>query len=148
MTTEKMEAAATPPRGVKAGSGQYVFELANLDRIEAGPAYSTVTGSLVECERSMIGLMRMPRGTGARPHSHPNEQWVYVLEGTLHVEVDGVQAVAKPGSLVYFPPNSVHSSMAGADCDVVFLTGKDLTHGIWGTPVDQSSLEAGSQDKG
>jgi quercetin dioxygenase-like cupin family protein len=129
---------AAPPRGVKAGAGKYVFELARVNRVEAGPDYSTATGSLVEGERFMMGLMRMPKGTGARPHSHPNEQWVYVIEGTLLIEVDGHKAEAKPGSLVYFPPNSVHSSMATADRDVVFLTGKDLSHGLWGKPVDGS----------
>jgi len=137
----KMATAAppAPPRGVKAGAGKYVFELARVNRVEAGPDYSTAAGSLVEGERFMMGLMRMPKGTGARAHSHPNEQWVYVIEGTLLVEVDGHKAEAKPGSLVYFPPNSVHSSMATPDRDAVFLTGKDLSHGIWGTAVDQST---------
>jgi quercetin dioxygenase-like cupin family protein len=131
--------AAAPPRGIKAGQGRYVFELARVNHVEAGPDYSTAAGSLVECERSMIGLMRMPSGTGARPHSHPNEQWVYILEGTLEVEIDGTKATAGPGTLVYFPPNSVHGSMAVSDSDVVFLTGKDLSHGLWGTAVDQST---------
>jgi quercetin dioxygenase-like cupin family protein len=128
-----------PPRGEKAGAGKYVFELARINQVDAGPDYSTATGSIVEGERFMMGLMRMPKGTGARPHSHPNEQWVYMIEGTLLVEVDGVKAEAKPGSLVYFPPNSVHSSMATTDRDAVFITAKDLSHGLWGTAVDQST---------
>jgi quercetin dioxygenase-like cupin family protein len=138
----KVAAAAperSPPRGETAGAGKYVFELARVNHVDAGPDYSTATGSLVEGERFMMGLMRMPKGTGARAHSHPNEQWVYVIEGTLLIEVDGVKGEAKPGSLVYFPPNSVHSSMAAPDRDVVFLTGKDRSHGLWGTAVDQST---------
>ncbi len=136
------EAPKAPPRGVKAGAGKYVFELAKVNRVEAGPDYSTTTGSLVEGERFMMGLMRMPKGTGARAHSHPNEQWVYVLEGALLIEVDGQKSEAKPGSLVYFPPNSVHSSMATPDRDAVFITAKDLSHGLWGTPVDASTKGA------
>jgi quercetin dioxygenase-like cupin family protein len=130
---------AQPPKGVPAGNGNYVFELARVNHIEAGPDYSTAAGSLVEGERSIMGLMRMPRGTGARPHSHPNEQWVYVIEGTLLVEVDGTKAEAGAGSLIYFPPNSVHSTVATADRDVVFLTSKDRSHGVWGTPTDTST---------
>jgi quercetin dioxygenase-like cupin family protein len=136
------DAPPAPPRGVKAGAGKYVFELAKVNRVEAGPDYSTTTGSLVEGERFMMGLMRIPKGTGARAHSHPNEQWVYVLEGTLLIEVDGQKSQAKPGSLVYFPPNSVHSSMATEERDAVFITAKDLSHGVWGTPVDQSTKGA------
>ncbi len=71
---------------IKAGDGRYTFDLARLSAIDAGPGYSTAHGPVVEGERIQIGLMRMPRGTGGRPHSHPNEQWIYVLEGTLETE--------------------------------------------------------------
>jgi quercetin dioxygenase-like cupin family protein len=128
-----------PPEGIKAGNGEYVFELARLNRVDGGPDYSTATGSIVEGERFMMGLMRMPKGTGASPHSHPNEQWVYVIDGHLAFEVDGVKGEARPGSLLYFPPNSVHSTLASADRDVVFLTGKDRSHGLWGIPVAKGS---------
>ncbi len=85
-----------------------------------------------------MGLMRMPRGTGGRPHSHPNEQWVYVIQGTLECEVDGVKSRVPPGTLMYIPANVVHSALATPDEDVTFLTAKDMTHGIVGTPVDRS----------
>ena len=76
------QAGATRTEGaIKAGDGRYTFDLAKLATIDAGPGYSTAHGPVVEGERIQIGLIRMPRGTGARPHSHPNEQWVYVMEG-------------------------------------------------------------------
>lgn len=131
-----------PPQGVAAGKGAYLFELARVNRVAGGPDYSTAKGSLVEGERFMMGLMRMPKGTGADPHSHPNEQWVYILEGRLAFEVDGVKGVARPGSLLYFPPNSVHSSRASDDEDVVFLTGKDRSYGLWGVPVGRKRGKA------
>jgi quercetin dioxygenase-like cupin family protein len=82
--------------------------------------------------------MRMPRGTGGRPHSHPNEQWIYVVEGTLECEVDGVRSRATAGSVIYVPANVVHSALATPDQDVIFFTAKDMTHGIVGRPVDAS----------
>lgn len=146
MTSRKRASAGKPqppqPRGIKAGGGRHIFELAGLDRIEAGPGYSTATGSLVEGERMMIGLMRMPRGTGALPHSHPNEQWAYVLEGTLKVNIDGKKWDATAGSLVFIPANAVHALVASADGDAVFLTAKDTSHGIAGTAVGDSSAGA------
>jgi len=125
--------------GVSAGNGNYVFNLAKLDEIEAGPAYSLTKGSLVVGERSMWGLMRLPRGTGSRPHSHANEQWVYVIKGHLSVNIAGTKGELGPGYLVYFPPDVVHSAMAGEDEDVIFLTSKDRAQGVWGKPVDESS---------
>jgi len=123
---------------IKAGDGRYTFDLAKLATIDAGPGYSTAHGPVVEGERIQIGLIRMPRGTGARPHSHPNEQWVYVMEGTLESEVEGVKSLVPAGSLIYIPANAVHSALATPEADVVFLTAKDTSHGIVGTAVDAS----------
>jgi quercetin dioxygenase-like cupin family protein len=76
--------------------------------------------------------MRMPAGTGAEPHSHPNEQWIYILEGVFHANVGGVAIEAKPGTVVYIPADVVHSGKAGADRDVVFFTVKDAAHSLHG----------------
>jgi quercetin dioxygenase-like cupin family protein len=130
------------PEGIPAGNGSYVFNLAQLDQIDAGPAYSLTKGSLVVGERSMWGLMRLPRGTGSRPHSHANEQWVYIIQGRLKIEVAGTTAELGPGYLAYFPPDVVHSAMAGDDEDVIFLTSKDRAQGVWGKPVDNSQYGA------
>jgi quercetin dioxygenase-like cupin family protein len=121
---------------IKAGDGRYLFDFARLNTIDAGPGYSTAHGPVVEGERIQFGLMRMPKGTGSRPHNHPNEQWIYVLEGTLEAEVAGVKSRVPPGSLVYIPANAVHWAKATSDADVVFLTAKDMSHGIAGTAVD------------
>src|SRR5438093_835205 len=94
--------------------------------------------SRVSGHRSRSGRPRVPRGTGGRPHSHPNEQWIYVLRGTLESEVDGVKSRVPAGSLIYIPSNVVHSALATPDEDVVFLTAKDMSHGIAGIPVEKS----------
>ena len=133
-----MEPKTKTEGAIKAGRGRYTFDLARLSTIDAGPGYSTAHGPVVEGERIQIGLMRMPRGTGGRPHSHPNEQWIYVLQGTLESEVDGVKSRVAAGSLIYIPADTVHSALATPDEDVIFLTAKDMSHGIVGTPVDTS----------
>ncbi|OLC17924.1 MAG: cupin [Candidatus Rokubacteria bacterium 13_1_40CM_69_27] len=123
---------------IRAGHGRYAFDLAKLHTIDAGPGYSTAHGPVIEGERIQIGLMRMPKGTGSRPHSHPNEQWIYVMQGTLEAEVEGVKSRVASGSLIYIPANAVHAAQATPDGDVIFLTAKDMSHGIVGTPVDAS----------
>ena len=123
---------------IKAGDGQYTFDLATLATIDAGPGYSTAHGPVVEGERIQVGLIRMPRGTGARPHTHPNEQWIYVLEGALDSEVEGVKTRVGPGSLVYIPAHAVHCAVATGEGDALFFTCKDTSHGIVGSAVDAS----------
>ena len=128
--------ATEPPVGIRAGNGRYFFDMANINDVPGGTAYSTNHGSLVEGERAMCGAMRIPRGTGARAHSHPNEQWTYVLEGELLVDIGGVKTRVTPGTLVYMPPNVVHCATASPEADVVFLTFKDTSYGLWGIPAD------------
>jgi quercetin dioxygenase-like cupin family protein len=125
-------AEARTPGATRAGPGDYVFDLGTVKSIMGGPAYSTAHGPCVEGDRMIVGLMRMPAGSGAEPHSHPNEQWIYVLEGTFRGTIAGKPVEGKPGSLLYIPANTIHSGGATADRDVVFFTVKDASHGLHG----------------
>ncbi len=137
--TSNQPAAGPAAAGIKAGKGKYYFDLATVNRVLAGGSYSTAAGSLVEGERIQCGLMRMPKGTGARPHTHPNEQWIYVVQGVLDCEIESVKSLAPAGTLVYVPANAVHTVVAVPDQgDVIFFTCKDMTYGIVGNAVDTS----------
>jgi quercetin dioxygenase-like cupin family protein len=128
---------AKTPGAIRAGGGKYLFELAKLNRFEVGADYSTTSASCIEGDRTMLALARMAAGTGADAHSHPNEQWIFVLEGTLVGDVAGTPFEAKPGGLVYIPPNAVHCARATPDSDVVFLTAKDNSHTLHGIKADR-----------
>lgn len=126
---------ARTPGAHRAGPGEYLFDLAAVNRIKGGPDYSSVEGGCVEGDRMIVALMRMPAGTGAEPHSHPNEQWIYILEGTFRARIGDTEVEARPGSVVYIPANIVHSGQATPDADVVFFTVKDASHGLQGVKV-------------
>ena len=125
-------AVARTPGATRAGPGEYLFDLAKVNHILGGPDYSTANGACVEGDRMIVGLMRMPAGTGAEAHSHPNEQWIYILEGTFQAIVDGKEVTARAGSVLYIPSNAVHSGTATPDADVVFFTVKDASHSLHG----------------
>lgn len=124
--------SARTPGAKRAAAGEYLFELAKVNHILGGPDYSTANGACVEGDRMIVGLMRMPAGTGAEPHSHPNEQWIYILEGTFNATIGGKVIEAKPGSLVYIPSNVIHAGKASPDGDVLFFTVKDASHSLHG----------------
>lgn len=124
--------------------GQYVFDLYKIKRIAAGGQagskqhYANTRAAVVEGKNFQVGLAFEKRGCGARPHTHPNEQFNFVLKGTLKVDVGRKKGMLVPaGSVAYFPANVVHRSIATPDKDVVFFVVKDLSHGISGTPVDR-----------
>src|SRR5574342_516338 len=117
--------AGTPknPGATKAGEGRFVFDLGKLKSIKVGQGYSPAEGPVVEGERMQVGLITIKRGTASLPHSHPNEQWTYVLKGRARVSVGGQpQTLASPGTLIYAPPNVVHSVEVLPEEDLVFFT--------------------------
>ena len=128
---------ARTPGAIRGGAGNYFFELTKIDPIMGGPEYSSVFGACIEGDRIMVALMRMPAGTGSEPHSHPNEQWVYVLEGAMESMVDGKQQLVKAGTAVYIPANTIHWAKALPDADVVFFTAKDTSYGLHGIKADK-----------
>lgn len=133
---------------IKAGDGRYYFDLEELyeaQAIDAGPGYSTANGPVIEGERAQVGLIHKPEGTGSRLHTHPNEQFYYVVQGTLQVKVEDNEPFdVNTGEAAYVPPDTEHWSIAapGTDEDVFFFVVKDLRHKIYGTAVDDSTDEA------
>ena len=47
-------------------------------------------------------------GMEVNPHSHPCEQLVYVVQGTMRFVVDGEELRASAGSLIRIPPDVEH----------------------------------------
>ncbi len=131
-------AAKTKTEGAyKAGKGSYYFDVAALTGIEAGPGYAPTFGPVVEGELTQVGVMTIPAGQKSAPHTHPNEQWIYLMAGRLEAVVDGERREVGPGELIYIPAGTVHSVDVLPGEDAKFFTCKDLRHGIAGTPVDE-----------
>jgi quercetin dioxygenase-like cupin family protein len=149
MSTTRTSPRKTRTEGaVKGGDGEYIFPLMQMAGIEAGTGYSTAHGPVVEGERMQCALVTKERGTGSRPHHHPNEQWNYIVKGTLRVKVgDAPEQLCGPGTLLYFPANIVHYTIATPEEDVIFFAVKDLSHGIIGIPADGKAL-GGHYDPG
>ena len=127
--------ATRTPGAKRAAPGEFLFDLGSVAKIMGGPDYSTANGPCVEGDRMIVGLMRMAAGTGAEAHSHPNEQWIYILEGIFRATSDGKQIDAKPGSVVYIPANTIHAGKATPEADVLFFTVKDASHSLHGIKV-------------
>ena len=135
---KKVTATTTKTEGaIKGGNGKYHFPLAKLKKVDAGTGYSTSHGGVVEGDRMLVGYIHKTRGTGSRMHSHKNEQFNYVVRGTLIGSVNGKRVRAPAGTLIYIPANAPHTLVASPDDeDVIFIAIKDLSHGIIGKAVD------------
>lgn len=143
------DTAETKTKGaVKGGNGKFIFPLMEMGKIEAGTGYSTAMGPVIEGERMQCALVTKEKGTGSRPHLHPNEQWNYIVKGKMRVKVgDGPEQICGPGTLLYFPANIVHYTIAMPEEDAMFFAVKDLSHGIIGKAAD-GTMAGGHYDPG
>lgn len=105
---------------------------------------STAKGASVSGERMHVGLVPKARGTGSRAHSHPNEQFNFVLQGTLQAQIGGKTYLVPKGSVIHIPANVVHSIIATPEEDVIFYVCKDTRHSL-GNGVAANSEYAGSR---
>ena len=110
-------------------------------RILSGPtletAKSSTTGAVLFGEHVAVALVMQAAGSGAKAHSHPNEQFNYVLQGVMVSDVnDEKQTFGEKGMIVHTPSMSIHTGQACPDEDMYFFAMKDTRHGITGPPVD------------
>lgn len=99
-----------------------------LPRETITPRHSTTYGETVNGEKLSVGFYRIPGGTGAKPHSHPNEQVIVVLKGRMRFHLGGEERVVGPGEVVLIPPGIEHGTNALED--VEFFNCKDLVAGF------------------
>ena len=134
---------------------QYIYGYGELDtapdnptsakvaprRVLSGPtietAKSSTIGAVLYGEHIAVALAMQAAGSGAKAHSHPNEQYNYIVQGVMVSDInDEKLTFGKKGMIVHTPSLSIHTGQACPDEDMVFFAMKDTRHGITGPPVD------------
>jgi quercetin dioxygenase-like cupin family protein len=133
---------------------RYQYDFDRLDRVPEGVLSARVTprrflsgdtattgkslsiGAVVAGKSLQVSLVHNARGTGSKLHTHPNEQFNYVLQGMLIADIDGQVFRVPVGHIIHIPAGMVHSHVSSPEGDVLFVAAKDTRHGIVGPPVD------------
>lgn len=134
---------------------QYIYGYSELDsvpdnptsakvaarRIMSGPTLETAkastVGAVLTGEHIAVALAMQPAGSGSKAHTHPNEQFNYILQGVMVSDIAAEkQTFGRRGMVVHTPAMSVHTGQACPDEDLYFFAMKDTRHGITGPPVD------------
>jgi quercetin dioxygenase-like cupin family protein len=123
-----------------AATRNYFYRLDDMDLKALVPSMTSAEGALVQGDKLYVGLVRKAKGSGSQPHTHPFEQFNYVLKGALKACVDGQQQLVTVGGLIHIPANTVHTTVAGTDEDCLYLMLKEVTPmGIAGVVQDPSA---------
>jgi quercetin dioxygenase-like cupin family protein len=147
----RLQPGALPaPRSarVSAGDVRYVYPIDELDHVPAGRSSAKVVpkdyvskksssfGAALSGDTLHVGVIHKARGSGAKLHSHPNEQFNVVLAGKMLGEIDGSAMEVAPHGLVHMPAGVHHCTMASAEGDITVFVVKDTSHGLSGAPID------------
>ena len=73
------------------------------------------------CDGATLSLNRLRPGHEPRPHRHPHEQIVYILEGEIDFHVGDEVRRLGPGGLLVLPPNVEHWGEVVGDQSVLNL---------------------------
>ena len=126
----------------------YGYDIGRLDTVPQGLLSAKVTprdyiskkstsfGAALSGERVHVAVIGKVRATGTKLHTHPNEQFSFVLQGCARYEIEGREAEAAPGSVTHIPPGTVHGVVAYPEEDVLTFVAKDTSHGMSGPPID------------
>ncbi len=82
--------------------------LYNWDTLPKEVVRKGVTRSGFRGENVLMVMNWLEPGMEVRPHSHPFEQAVYIVKGTMRFHVAGEIIEGGPGSLILIPPDVEH----------------------------------------
>jgi quercetin dioxygenase-like cupin family protein len=89
-------------------------KFAHLTTADSFKIVPGVTARPLFGDAAMLNLVDIEPGAGIPPHSHPHEQLGFVLEGELHLSVNGVDHALGPGDAFQLPGGTEHAAAAGS----------------------------------
>jgi len=116
-------------------ANRYVVDFHNMEKKATIGKTSTGEGASFNGDRIYCGLVTKKKGTGSKPHYHPDETFNYVLKGALQVKMDGQDFVVPTGCLFHIPANMVHTAVAADDGDATYLVWRDRLAEKAGQPI-------------
>jgi quercetin dioxygenase-like cupin family protein len=88
--------------GDAAGPAASVVALAEAER-RSPPGSPASIALLARGDRAFLGLLRLPGGGAVPEHQDASEEYIYVLEGSGTLTIDGTEYELSPGSAVFMP---------------------------------------------
>lgn len=72
-------------------------------------------------EGATLSLHRLWPGHEPKPHQHPHEQIIYILQGQIDFHIAGTVTRVASGGLLVIPPNTQHHGVVVGDEPVLNL---------------------------
>jgi quercetin dioxygenase-like cupin family protein len=81
---------------------------ASLEELNVTPVRDGVERKVFSGEGATLAWTTLEPGHEPRPHSHPHEQIVYMVSGSVRFTVGDEETILEPGDMLVVPPNVEH----------------------------------------
>lgn len=78
-----------------------------------------IHSAMEHSEQATFGCVTLEEGVIAPIHSHPHEQWTFVLEGEMEFTLAEETQLLLPGMGAFIPSNTLHGARAVTACKVI-----------------------------
>lgn len=92
------------------------YALSDMQARELAPGYRA---KMIHTEHTTHAYWEIDPDRPLPEHSHPHEQIVNVLEGTIELTVDGELHVLGPGDVLHIPGGVPHGAVARTPCRIL-----------------------------
>lgn len=98
-------------------------------------------------EQAFVGTLEMEGGAAVPVHRDPTEEYIFVLEGSGTITIDGKAMPVTPKSLIYMPAGAEVSFQNGADklvaVQVFADPGPEKKYDAWSATMPSSAASPG-----
>ncbi len=78
-----------------------------------------VHSAMEHSEQITYGCVTLEEGVVVPVHSHPQEQWTYILEGQMEFTMNGEKQLLLPGMGAFIASHILHGAVAVTACRVI-----------------------------
>ena len=97
-----------------------------LDSLQSKHMNELITRKTVSGQNGTFGLFTMKKSAVVPLHKHINEQYTFILNGSVRVTIEGKVYIVKAGDCIIIPPNVPHlfESLEEGTLDLDFFAPK------------------------
>lgn len=106
------QSAAAAEEGARAATAPVVINLSQV-KARVAPSGKARASLLATGEQAFLGVLEMEGGAAVPEHRDPTEEFIYVLEGSGVITIDGVEHDVSPNTAIYMPAGAKVSFQNG-----------------------------------
>lgn len=104
------------------------LDIEQLDSTDVGYQFWFVDKKFLDGRTLKMSVVK-PHDDIHEPHSHEQDEFFFVLEGTAEFYLDGQTKIVEAYTSLYCPPNSMHSIRNVGDTELKYLVIKKYLEG-------------------